>query len=777
MLFDDPQSVDSVCYDLKIGDFPRAQKRALINNLFNGVPPHSEREVEEQNIKINFNDLTATLQGHDARSQLYSAFNKPGNYFTLTTDMGPGHKRAERGVTVTREMNRIMKRSLEYYECYRSSLALDVLHGIGPACWDGPERWCPDPLGIEDVLVPSGVNLPLRNMDRFALYRSYSWPELVKLTSGPELDPGWNQEMLTAIKDWFKQHAQDLMGQNWPMVWSPDKVAENFKEDTGYYMGDRLPTIDVFDFYFWSDEKDREGWYRRIILDSYSVPTMTAGTAYAMSRKSDAVFAKHQFLYTSGNRKIADSWKEIVSFQFADLSAVSPFRYHSIRSLGWLLYAPCMVQNLLRCKFNEHVFENLMQYFRVRSFDDYQRALKVELINRGFIDETVQMIPQNERWQINQQLVDTAFLQWDQLIKRSGSAYKQRTGEEADRTRKTAYQVQTEVTATAGLVSAAFEQAYRYQTVQYHEIVRRFMRPHSTDPEVNTFRANCLRQGVPEKMLNNPEAWDCEPERVQGGGNKTIELAIANWLMEHRNVYDPEPQRDILRQATLMVTDDPSFTQRLVPEKAGQITDSVHDAQLAAGVLMQGLPVSLKTGLNHIEYVETLLGDLAFLIKGVEGRGGMATAQEINGFQGIAQHIQQHIAIIGQDPNEKQRVKQYGDELGQLMNMVKAYAQRLQEAMQKQQQAQGGNGQIDPKDAAKIQATMLTAQAKVQQGKQSHAQRTAQRQIQFEQQQRQQSEKHAAEIQAIDLQTAAEIRRERLKSLNEPKEKGGEKSD
>lgn len=244
-------------------------------------------------------------------------------------------------------------------------------------------------------------------------------------------------------------------------------------------------------------------------------------------------------------------------------------------------------------------------------------------------------------------------------------------------------------------------------------------------------------------------------------------MGVANWLMEHRNVYDPEPQRDILRQATLMVTDDPSFTQRLVPDKPARITDSVHDAQLAAGVLMQGLPLSIKTGLNHIEYVETLLGEFAFLVKGVEGRGGMAKPNEIQGFQNLAQHIQQHIAIIAQDPNEKQRVKQYGDELGQLMNMVKAYAQRLQEAMQKRQQAQGGNG-MDPKDAAKIQATMLTAQAKVQQGKQSHAQRTAQRQIQFEQDQRQQAEKHQAEIQAIDLKTAAEIRRERLKSLNEP---------
>jgi len=40
-----------------------------------------------------------------------------------------------------------------------------------------------------------------------------------------------------------------------------------------------------------------------------------------------------------------------VAFQFADLSAVAPFRYHSVRSLGWLLYAVINLQNRLRCKF------------------------------------------------------------------------------------------------------------------------------------------------------------------------------------------------------------------------------------------------------------------------------------------------------------------------------------------------------------------------------------------------------------------------------------------
>src|SRR5690349_6486385 len=76
------------------------------------------------------------------------------------------------------------------------------------------------------------------------------------------------------------------------------------------------------------------------------------------------------FLYSSGDRIYGDDLQQMASFQFADLSAVAPFRYHSVRSLGFLLYAPCHLQMRMRCKFSEAVFENLMMYFRVHNMDE-----------------------------------------------------------------------------------------------------------------------------------------------------------------------------------------------------------------------------------------------------------------------------------------------------------------------------------------------------------------------------------------------------------------------
>ena len=86
----------------------------------------------------------------------------------------------------------------------------------------------------------------------------------------------------------------------------------------------------------------------------------------------------------------------------------------------------------------------------------------------------------------------------------------------------------------------------------------------------------------------------------------------------------------------------------------------------------------------------------------------MADIKTIQGLQNMANHIAQHIQIIAEDPNEKQRVKVYGDQMGKMMNLVKAMAQRLVEQMQ--QQAQSPQG--DPQAAAKAEATVIQAQTK-----------------------------------------------------------------
>lgn len=776
MKFTNASVIEDVVWSLRLSEFTRGISRARINSLFNGFPPFTEKEVLENGIKTNVNFLEAPNLAHDGRRQLYNAFLKPGGFFTIRLDSGPIHKRSEWSSILTKEINRRMKRNSAYMESLRATFASVVLHGIGPVAWPDREKWCPEELGIEDVLVPSQTRVSLNNLSFFAIWRTYTVEQLKLMTSGPKVDPAWQMDLVNKAIKWAD--SQRLGTSNWDDAYAPEKLEERLKSDLGIYSSDQVPTIDCWDFYFYNDHGSESGWNRRIILDAewgLGVGGIDVPTGVPSQSK---IGTRGKFLYDPGNRKYADKLSQIAHWQFGDLSSVAPFRYHSVRSLGFLLFAICHLQNRLRCRFVDHAFENLCQYFRVANVEDSDRAIKINLYDKVVVDEGVRFIPQSERWQINDRLIESALGHMRELMGANSSSFTQDYDFGKEHVEKTARQVTAEVTQSSALVGAMLMQAYNYAEYQYREICRRFCVKNSRDPDVRKFRVNVLKQGVPEDMLDE-DRWEIAAERVLGSGNKMLEVGIAEKLMAARNFYDPESQRIILRDYTLALTDDAGKTEALVPMQPVQVTDAVHDAQLASAALMMGLPVALKKGLNHIEYADTLLANMASIIQRIEQAGGasggngnsqgMATEEQVIGLQNMAQHVAQHIQIVAQDPNEKQRVKVWGDALGKMSNMIRAYGQRIAEARQ------AGNGSPagpDLETAGKVQAMQIQAEAKAANVRESHSQKTAQRQVQWEQQQKQQEDQHQLELRrkaeenAIDL-AAQELNAEKKKAAAE----------
>lgn len=764
MNFSNAAVIEQVVWEMKLADYGRSLNRSKINDLFNGVPPYSDEQVRENNLAVNVNFLEATKLAHDARRQFYNAFLKPGNFFVITLDSGPIYKRRTWGKVLTKELNRCLKRSQGYYETMRSTFANVVLHGIGPTAWTDKETAIPKAIGVEDVLLPSQTLVSMENVEFFAIARRYTASQLYRLTTGPKVDPGWKLPVVRQSIEWA--HKQGMQTISYQDIYSPERISELLKSDLGWYASDKVPTIDCWDFYLKEDSKGECGWCRRIVLAAQGDPgygsfEMGSGAQKPLATDRNILGERGQFLYDSGKRKFASELSQILHFQFGDLSAVAPFRYHSVRSLGFLLWAVCNLQNRLRCRFTESVFEQLLQYFRVNNSDDAERALKIELINRGIIDNSIEFIKAQDRWQVNQAIYELASNQNRELMGNNSAAYTQDYNYGTERKQKTATQVMAEVNESTALVSAALQQAYAMQTFQYLEIANRFCRKNSRDAMVRKFRAAVLRQGVPEEFIC-ADRWDIEPERVIGSGNKMLEMTITEQLMGLRPLFDPESQREVLAIRTLALTDDPDLTERLVPEQANPVTDSVHDAQLAIGALMQGLPVSIKSGINRIEYIEAMLGSFSMAVAQVEQNGGMATAEQVTGFGNVLNHLQQNIQILAGDENEKQRVKIYMDDLGKIANLVRAYGQRLQE---QQQQAMQQNGEaVDPSKIVQAQLEQQRGQLKLEQMRQSHAARTAERQTAFELEQQRAEQQHQAELRHSAEQAVVEDASQRLKT-------------
>jgi hypothetical protein len=769
--FKNAASVESVVWDMKISDLPRSGNRALINSLFNGEAPYTPEEQARNRIKTNCNFLDATRLAHDARRQFSQAFMKPGNYFTVKVDRGSVHDRAIWSEIITKEINKQLKKSRQYSETLRNVFAQLVIHGVGGVTWPDKQSWCPTMHMMGDILVPSRTLRSMENLSYFAIYRRYTAAELYEKTHGPRVDKGWKMEIVNkAIKWAMKQRGQTQGGND--ATWSPEKWVEDVKSDSGLYASDQVPTIDTWDFYFKQEDAKEFGWKRRIVLDTPSSSAVGAGTKNILE-------GRNEFLFDPGDRNYASALSEIVHFQFADGSVVAPFRYHSVRSLGFLLYCVCHLQNRLRCKFNDSVFESLLQYFRVSNPEDAARLQKVDLHDLGIIPDGLNFVKQEERWAVKEGLINAAMNLNRQSMAEHSTSFNQDFGLDpaSQKQDKTATQIAAEVNASNALVGSMLEEAYDYQNPQYQEICRRFCIPKSQSMAVKNFRKACLQQGVPESILDS-ECWNVSPERTIGNGNKTIELAQVNLLMQHIDRYDPDSQRIILRRYTFAACDDPALADELVPIEKNMVTDSVHDAQLAAATLLLALPMGLKQGINHGEYAATLLGMMNSEIQKINGSGGVGTADQIAGLQNLAGQsiegqpiegngVMNHINILAQDESKKAIVKQLSDMLGKLMNEVKAFAQRLQE----QQASQNGNGELPPEVAAKLKGEIISAEAKAEIKKQEGQLKLEQKDQQFNQKLQQEQARHELDMAsrirevevneiAADLKGAAAIRRQ-----------------
>ena len=383
---------------MRLVDLPRGSNRAILDKTYNGEPPQSREEAEESQNQVNRNFLQGTNTLTQARSQWNNAMMGQAKYFGVTLDSGPVYKRQENSNIITTGINLQLKRCRSQMEHTRAEGAQVILHGIAPSGFRDRRYPIPKTIPISSLMIPSETGIDFENLEYFAVFREYTPSMLWSLTHGPKVDPGWNME---AVRNAW-QYARDIVQKDTnasALQYMPERWEDLRKQDMGYLGTDAVPTIDVWDFYF-RESRDNDGWYRRVFLD-WGV-AVTKGAATPTSRNTAKDKDKGGFLYTSGKRKFANSTSEILQCQFGDCSAVAPFKYHTVRSLGWMLWGVCDIENQMRCRFTENVFMSFLWWFRVAGQSELVRVKKAMLENMGVLPAGIAMVKNEERSQSRQ---------------------------------------------------------------------------------------------------------------------------------------------------------------------------------------------------------------------------------------------------------------------------------------------------------------------------------------------------------------------------------------
>jgi hypothetical protein len=713
--FSTPEKICSIIKDLRDADTLRAPVRALMEGLFNGDPPYTDEEEKENNIQVNVSWKEGTTLLLQARQQYENAFLSTGNYFTVTLPDAPPSKMVKWSGILTSEVNKVLKGSRPFFHTMREKFGSVCLHGIGAQMWE--DKYAPIPFYVppEDLLIPTDTLITLENLTHFAVRRRMTPGKLYRKTfgKGKNVDPGWNMDAVKRILASFKDLNQNQ--NNWNWYDHPEEMQELWKQNQTWYDSDATPLIKFWDFYFQGDE-DRPCWYRVIVADDDS-----------MAGVPDLATDPLQFIYQKDEPE-AEMIDGLMHAQIGDGNNKPPFMWHSVRSLGFLLFDVVNMMNRLRCQFTQKVFEDMMLLFRVADPADRSRLDKVYMgLNYGIIPEGLSFVKRDERYDPDKEMIEMLMGNYKQLMGESTTAYTQDI-DQGTKKERTAFEVQALLSQTAKLTGSMLNIAYLQEQFAYQEICRRLTCKSSPDFIAKKLRNRItVEHGIPEQWFNS-DRWTIEPERVLGQGNMQLEQAQAKGLLDIRPMLNPQGQARVLNEYVFALTHDPKRTELIAPVDASpEPSNTVHDTELVFSAFMNGTPVTPRSGVNAVEVVTTMLTLMEGVVKGVTAGGGVGTPQQAHGLSGAAIYVSFYLRTLSEDPAQKQFIKQASDQLGQIQNEIKAMHQRQDE----QAKAAQGNG-ADPEAAANLQIKQQEAQVKLQARQATDQQKLQHKQQDFE---------------------------------------------
>lgn len=625
----------------------------------------------------------------EAISQYKSAFTSPGQYFTVQLTDAPMNKREDWSQFITDRLKHMMTHPLSessrsYLNLWDNKSAAIVMHGPGIQQWCGPDAWCPVFVAIEDFRVDTDTNTSFDNLSWFAIRRRYTPGEIYQKAFRKNSDPGWKtgtlKKILKAIKD--NNFSSNFKSSDWD---SPTKWLEIVKQDAGYYSSNAVLTVPMWDLYYQNESGD--GWLRRCVSDS-DTPGDVEG----------------EWLFNNGEKPVAKRLSELLHMLPGDLNNKPPLKFHSMRSLGFTLVDPCFWQNVTTCWLVQHTMQSFRPWFKIQDPADRAKAQFVDIGSSVNIEEGVSIVPWEQRHRIDPRLVEMTMARMQQIMAQASDTYTQELDSGTQKER-TAFETSALMNIKNSGLQRIFTDAYRTENFAYVEICRRACKKSTTDTDCKAFQEACKKHGIPDEFLD-VKRWDVQPVTTMGQGNDVIELQRANLLMSIKPQLPPEGQDMVTYKYVAAVTKNPAEAKAITKfGQKPQVTDSIHDAQLAFGALMQGVAVQPKGGFNAIEQVETLLAMMQQFLERTSAIGLMEPEDTL-GLESVALYVQAQMDRIAGDPREAQKVKQYGDVLGKIMNQVKALDQQSQEAKQ--------NGNMD----AEMQQKLQLNQAKFEQASQ-----------------------------------------------------------
>lgn len=682
--FGTPDKVAQLAEETQKFETLRGQDRALIDALFNGEPPITEEEAEKNHDefgRINWGETGKILD--DANRQVNSALIFKPRLVNLKLLRGKAEKRTGWSHKATGFFNDTLMRGRSGR---RHTFLLQprnqsmTLHGVGaivfPTKFSPKGRFVP----LADLLIPTGTNCDLEDLAYFFVNFSLTQGELFEMVGGEDADEGWNMKAVYTVLHWLQDTTKSHKDPYDPYT-DPEKWEGYRKENSGFYCGnnDEVPKVKLRMLYFKNPKTGK--WFRKAMLryDCYQEGGFLNNLENGLKRAEISGLSSGKVYLFDSKEVFADHLFEFLHIQYGDSNRVAPLKHHSARGIGVPLYAPGDCMNRLRNQFMQHVFINLLTWFRVKDQADRDRLKHFVMDQYAAMPQELEIVPAAERYQIDVAVVEAAQSQFRQLMNESSASYV-RDIESGNKREMTLGEFQGRLQQVSVQVSGMLKFIYAQEVFLYEEILRRYFIKGSTDAAVKKFWKQCKEAGIPAELMV-ASAWQVDIEKVMGDGDQTLAQMNADKLLTQKGWMDPDKARIVERDWLYVTTGDASKAELLMPESQNKNTDGAMAAQALFGTLMQGTQVVPREGIDQQGYIEQMLTFMGEKVQMISATDNMGTPADVIGLTNVGADIQAHMAILARDPETKPAVKKFTDAMAEVMNLVKAFAQRQQAAM------------------------------------------------------------------------------------------------
>lgn len=653
-------------------DKPAAAKRAANQLMFDGAPPYTPGELERagQKHRTNFNageaqDLLLEALGAyiDMLQSVQVLFDAP------TTFGATAGERKQNGKDVCRLVSKMIKRWPEFFLRYMVNATNFIAQGPSFAVFPDDIDWRPDVKGLSDFYVPRDSPASEDAIEVAWIRGTYTVSKLYRAIANEEVakEMGWNVE---AVKELLKKSCKSAADGRASKSWE-DIALEMRTDDLAFSM--KSGAIEVVECLV----KEFDG-----TVTHYLFP-LNEGKDFLRERKGK-YRAMHEaftmFVYSVGNKG----------------------KLYEIRGLGTKIFPLIQVNNRMYCQGIDGAMSSSSMLIQPQSNSDLGKAQLAFYGPYSMLRPGAKIVERNVPNYSQNTL--PVVRQMSDMIRTKAGAY---TSSRAlpDNADMSAFEANARISNAAGMtVTNLILFLVQFEKL-LTQMVRRIQRkPYPKDLPGGEMIAELYEdlkaEGIPVEALYELDVRQLEATRPVGAGSPAARDNAFRQLAELAPAFDPEGQRNLVRDRAAHITGSYSGASRYVPDEGEKRAPEETKTAMLENVLMaQGHPIKALGDEFHVTHLNEHTAYMAEFIQQTE-EGQLQLEEAVPVLAQLHQHCTEHLGYIEGDPMAqaeaarfRQVLQQSGEILNNGMRRLEAQARAAAEA-----EAAGEGGEAAPQE-------------------------------------------------------------------------------